>query len=191
MLNTIVLSVSCVAAALVIVKVIFDLWGWKNAVDTDRQLFQRFVDTTFHRFAQEMRGDIKKILHRLPSPTVSRDSPIQLTNLGQDVSNWLDAKSWARTYAEQISAQGTNIGGTAYDIQEYAFDHVTGPDLKLDSGMEKEVKESAFKTGISRDQVLEVLAVELRDRHLLDAGIDRSGLPDGEQTSRNQRTPGE
>ena len=59
---------------------------WKGKVDNDR--------TSFKEFMSEVRADIKLILTRLPPTTTTSASPIRLTDLGEHISNSIDAKGY-------------------------------------------------------------------------------------------------
>ena len=57
---------------------IFAFGQWKGRVDSDRVLFKGLM--------AEVRNDIKEILRRLPSPTVTANGPLRLAGLGKSIS---------------------------------------------------------------------------------------------------------
>ena len=111
-------------------------------------------------FMEEIRNDIKKIFERLPSSTTGGHSPIQLTDLGKKVSEEIQASIWAEQSAPTLAAQ--NRGKGHYDIQEFCLKYVQGKSALSDE-MDRRVKSSAYNNGIDKEQVLRVLAVELRN----------------------------
>lgn len=76
-----------VSAVVAIIAGTLKVGAWKGKVDADRQSFKEFMD--------EIRADIKKIFDRLPPATSTSASPLQLTDLGKDVSEFIEAKAWA------------------------------------------------------------------------------------------------
>lgn len=127
---------------------------WQGEVDSDRKRFSKFIE--------EIRKDIKDILGRIPpSPTTSA-SPIQLTELGERISNNIDAESWAEKVASEMISQTKDMD--SFKIQEVAFDHAKTfePNEKLLQNM----RDSAFQEGIKLEGVRDVLGVVLRDRLL-------------------------
>lgn len=116
---------------------------------------------TVHAFMDEIRKDIKDILGRLgPPATTATDSPTTLTDLGRSISQLLGASEWAKHHAAKLAGQAS--GMPAYDIQQMASRYVKEK-YAPDDEMEAKIKQSAYENGIKREQVLDVLAVELRD----------------------------
>ena len=111
-------------------------------------------------FMTEIRSDVKRILGRLPAQTTASASPIRLTDLGETVSVELSAKDWAEPRVDRVLE---NHGSkSAYEIQEYCFQYVKQNNV-LDDEMREKVLASAFEHGLTRDQVVKVLGIELRD----------------------------
>ena len=65
------------------------------------------------------------------------------------------------------------VDAPAYDIQELAFKYVE--DFTPDGAMESRIKQCAYENGLKRKQVLDVLAIELRDRLLRLRQMDPPG----------------
>lgn len=119
--------------------------------------------STVSAFMAEIRKDIKDILGKLGPSTTKTASPIQLTDLGQSVSEALGASAWAANRAEKLADQ---VGDApAYDIQVLAFEYVEKEftDKTTDKAMDAKIKQCAYENGLKRSQVLDV---ELRDRLL-------------------------
>ena len=128
---------------------------WAGSVRTDVN--------TLKVFMEEIRNDIKKIFERLPSSTTGGQSPINLTDLGKEISQELNAAQWAKSVAiSLIHRERQELENSShYEIQKYCFDLVE--ERAGLTPMGKEVEKSAYKRGLKKQQVLDVLAVELRD----------------------------
>ena len=147
--------VAALSALSLVVGGAFAFGTWKGKVDSDRASFKEFMN--------EVRDDIKEILGRLPSPTVTDASPLQLTDCGKSISERLGAADLAQGLAPLLQAQVE--GKTPYEIQETCFDYVRH-EYEPPEDVETRVKTCAYDHGIKRGQVLDVLAVELRDKLL-------------------------
>ena len=71
----------------------------------------------------------------------------------------MKGQTWAKQTAKQLV--GTVQGKSPYEIQSQCFDFVE--EAELGQSMRKAVLDCAYENGISEDQVLDVLAIELRD----------------------------
>ena len=134
---------------------IFAFGQWKGKVDSDRASFKGLM--------AEIRNDIKEILRRLPSHTLAGGSPLRLTDLGKSISERLDAPTLAQDLVPLL--QERIEGKTPYEIQEMCFDYIRhqyNPPDEVDTL----IKTCAYDNGIDRGQVVDVLAVELRDKLL-------------------------
>ena len=118
----------------------------------------------------KIREDINQIFRAFPPDTVKRTSPIQLTDLGKKVSEETQASPWAKQTAPALTAQNRNKGH--YDIQEFCLDYVKKESV-LSNEMDRRVKSSAYKNGIDKEQVLRVLAVELRNAIFEQLNMDK------------------
>lgn len=134
---------------------IFAFGLWKGKVDSDRASFKEFM--------KEVRNDIKEILRRLPSRTLAGGSPLRLTDLGKSISERLGTPVLAQGLAPLL--QERIEGKTPYEIQEMCFDYIRH-EYKPPDEVEALIKTCAYDNGIDRGQVVDVLAVELRDRLL-------------------------
>lgn len=170
-LTSLIKTIVIAAAAVGIIMTILRVGEWKGNVNADRKNFNKFMD--------EVRGDIKEILQRLsPASTpsaIGKKSPLQLTDLGKEISDELKALEWAKeikplVLSEIDKAHGLE-GAQPYEIQEYCFDFTTKIFIFPDD-MDKKVQDSAYKRGLTKRQVLEVLAVELRDELLRELKLD-------------------
>lgn len=106
--------------------------------------------------------DIKGIFKQMPAVSTT-GSPLQLTDLGKDISEMLGAKEWARKIAMKLKPE--TKGKQPYEIQELCFTYVK---KRFDPTKEQQQKisECAYEKGLPEKMVLEVLAIELRDQLL-------------------------
>ncbi len=137
---------------------------WKGEVDNDR--------ANFNDFMKEVRSDIKQLLTRLPEKPLSSSSPIRLTELGERISQSIDAKSWAEETAKKLKSDTEH--SDPFEIQQKSFDEAKN--FEPDEILLKKMRNSAFQEGIDIDDVKDVLGVELRDRLLSLHGIAKDSL---------------
>ena len=92
---------------------------WRADVDTDRRDFKSFMNEIRDELGR-IHSRIDDIFGRLGGPaTLRTESPIQLTDLGQSISEKIGASDWAAKHAEKLSDRVADF--PAYDIQELAF----------------------------------------------------------------------
>ena len=125
---------------------------WYSSVNQDRIYFREFM--------AEIRSDIKNILSRLPPKVISGASPMELTDMGRDVSLRLNASALAKDMAAILTERASRK--SPFEIQEISFSYIHN-EYVPSSDMDESIKACAFDNGISRKDVLDVLAVELRD----------------------------
>ncbi len=143
---------SIAVAVIALGTVLFVTGRWVGSVNEHRNIVK---DTL-----AEIREDVKNILKRIPPSTVASESPLRLTDFGQDISEQLDAKTWARRTAAQLRNEVE--GKQDFEVQEFCFDYV-GTQFKPDDEQGRKVGKIAYEHGIDREQVLKVLTIELRD----------------------------
>ena len=119
--------------------------------------------STVHAFMVEIREDIKRILGRLPSATVVGQSPLKLTELGQSISETLNASQWAEESARMLAVR--TKGKSPFDIQDFCMRYVHY-EFHPPSDLGAKIKMCAYENGIDSKQVFDVLAIELRDKLL-------------------------
>ncbi len=137
---------------------------WQGEVNSDRIQFGKFIE--------EIRRDIKDILSRLqPSPTASA-SPIQLTVIGERISENINARSWAEKIANEMVDETKELD--SLEIQNMSFEKAQ--EFTPDEDMHKKMRDSAFQEGIDLDGIRKVLGVELRDRLLALHGKGKDSL---------------
>lgn len=107
-----------------------------------------------------------KILGRLPNPSVQGGSPLRLTEFGEEISQRLDARSWAAETASDLLPE--TLGMQAFQVDEFCETYVRE---RLDEEWSTKVGQCAYELGTPRDTILAALRVVLRDELL-------SRLPD-------------
>lgn len=145
--------------------------------------FRKEMREEFHGYLEEIRKDvrenrettrkigedvevIKATLARFPSAAVSDSSPLHLTDIGESISDALQAREWAERTAAGL---GERVKGKRpYEVQDISFEYVKN-EFKPTDEQEVEIRTCAYEKGVKRDIVLDVLAVELRDALLKDA----------------------
>ena len=119
----------------------------------------------------EIREDIKKILRELPQHVIAGTSPLRLTDLGEEVSNCVGASAWTEQLAPGLVESVK--GKSAYEVQEFCIDYMHA--CELSRAQDQSFKKCAYEHGIKLNQVLDVCAVELRDKLLYLLGPEDTG----------------
>ncbi len=116
--------------------------------------------STVAEFMKEIRADIKRIFRRLPSKTLAQESPIRLTPLGEEIAKALDAPTWAERQAGSL--RGRVAGKAPYRVQDVAFEFARY-EYRPDEQFEIKLEAVAYTNGVTKEEVLDVLAIALRD----------------------------
>lgn len=132
-------------------SIVIGIGIWVGSVTTNQKNFREFMI--------EVRDDIKKILLKVSGEATS-SSPIRLTELGEAMSKTFRGKDWATEKANVLSDRVKDK--EAYEIQEFCQNYVRN-ELKPDEELDARIGRCAYEHGVTREQVLNVLAVELRD----------------------------
>ena len=163
------------------IGVVWALGGWKGRVEERLNPLSGFGEwkgtvnaqlEALTKLLAEVRADVRGLVRELPKDTVGTSSPTRLKDLGKEVAAELQAEEWARTRAGTLG--GDVAGMQAYEVDTFAFDYVYGELRERDAGMSTRASKCAYERGISRDNVLAVLQVVLRD-----ALIDSLGSKEG------------
>ena len=135
---------------------------WRGSVDARLESLEKAV------------GEIADFLKSLFPTPLSIKSPINLNELGKEISDGLGAAKWAKSLALSLTRQENpelkNL--SHYGIQKYCFDIVEERADRTEIG--KKVEEWAYKKGLKKRQVLDVLAVELRDAIFDELKMDKN-----------------
>ena len=111
----------------------------------------------------EIRDDIKKILAAMPKNVLVANSPARLSDLGKEVSESIGAAAWAEQMASEF-VDGMK-DESAYEVQEFCMNYMRN-EYAPTADEDQSFKECADEHGIKLEQVLDVCALELRDRLL-------------------------
>ena len=144
--------VGAITASLAAIGAVVAISRWTGRVDTRLDNLEKAVKT--------VTKDIKKIL-RIWQPEVAGASPLQLTDLGENMAKFMKAQDWAAGLASDLLPQVINK--QEFEIDQFARDHV---ESKLDATMERQVAACAYEFGRKASGVRNVLRVVLRDELL-------------------------
>ena len=139
---------------------------FKETADADRETFQKAITEDRKRFRtilDEIRGDIKKIFHRLGQAETTFQSPLRLTDYGRELLAGIGGEPWAARLATTLRRKVE--GMEAYEIHEFCFEYVAN-DLDPSDDEQVAMRRTAYEKGAEMEQIQRVLAIELRDRLL-------------------------
>ena len=149
-----------VTATIAVIGLLWVIARRTQRVDTDR--------TDFKEFMVEIREKIEQIFQRLEMLSgrkgIGPASPLALNELGKKVSNSLNFSAWVVQLADDHYERTEEM--SPYEIQEFCFAHVRR--IELPDDKKREIQDCAFENGMSVQAVLDVLAIELRDKLLGD-----------------------
>lgn len=104
-----------IPAVIAVVSLLVTIGIWIGRVNSDRENFKEFM--------KEIRDDIGEIFRRLPPSPVDSRSPLQLNELGDQIADHMDAKTWAGSLSEKILEQIE--GMEDFEIDEYSRNYVS------------------------------------------------------------------
>lgn len=136
-------------------------WYWRRQVDSDRAAFNKFMTEIGAKI-----DNIQENVHELLGVArgVSKPgNPRTLTELGSKVDNFLESKGIFQDIEPILSNR--IHGMLPYQIHDACFEYIAG-ELELSPEMEAVIRSCAYENGVKREDVLEVMAIELRDRLL-------------------------
>ena len=148
-----------------LVGLVFAIGRWVGEVNSDRKSFKEFM-AEMRQDMRDIHRDIKHILTalgRLGPSVVGGSSPLRLTELGKRVSEAIEAPALVAELAQGLLSQAE--GKRPHVIARLADDYVHDtfePTAEQLDGFDA----VAYEEGISRFEVFQVIALELRD-HLL------------------------
>ncbi len=146
--------------------IIWKLIGWYNNVNSDREYFHKTLDKLTEKIDR-----IYERLLTLTSKTIGTGSPLTLTELGKEVAEDINAKEISDAVFNRVVKETEDY--SAYDIQNKCFDFVR-KHWEVPSNIDHQIKESAFKRGITKQDVLDVIAIVLRDQILTSQGKNQT-----------------
>jgi len=164
-LETIITIVVVLSAAFGIITLILRIGEWKGNVNSDRENFKSFIEKVEKRLE-----DIADKISRLSSKTLENNSPVSLTELGKSISQEINASNWAEGIA--LKFVDDLQGSRAYEIEKFSFSCLRGNKAVLSEAMNEKIEICAYEHGLPKTEILDVLAVELRDELLKLLKID-------------------
>ena len=131
---------------------------WEGSVETRLNKLEEAV--------KDIKKNIKDILDVLVkrgSPVAGGKSPLTLTSLGKEIAEEVSAREWAQNLAGALIKEVVEvIGKHSYEIEEFCFQYMREEPL-LSEEINQKIKKAAYEKGITKRDVLDVLALELRD----------------------------
>ena len=131
---------------------------WEGSVETRLNKLEEAV--------KDIKKNIKEILDlfvKRGSPVAGSESPLTLTSLGKEIAKEISAREWAQNLAGTLIKEIVEvIGKHSYEIEEFCFQYMREKPM-LSEEMNQKVKKTAYEKGITQRDVLDVLALELRD----------------------------
>ena len=141
---------------------------WRGSVDTDRTNFKEFMQEIREKLEQIQEQIAQIFDHLAANNLIAPGSPLTLTGLGKKISTQLRAKEWAKKHAARVDTTGMN----AYKIQEFCFAYVKDEDRQPFSDDEQAtIQDVAAEHGQKTEHVVDVFAIELRDKLLATADL--------------------
>ena len=145
-----------------LVTIIVKISRWTAKVDGRLTDFEKKIEdlsSVVKDGLAEVRKDIKDLFHNQRT-AVQSNSPVELTEFGEEISATVPAKAWVAIHAPGLV---TKVSGkeefeicVAYNQQR----------MESDAEYHRMVRFGAYQHGTETDQVKKVLEVELRDKVL-------------------------
>ena len=133
---------------------------WMGSVDADM--------STFKEFMKEIQQKIDQIFLRLPPLVATKQSPLQLTDLGKEISDKLNALGLVSKFVDAVKDEVK--GKEPYDIQEFSLTYVQDDTHYLDKER-KLIRRVAYEKGVTEEEFRSVIGLELRDKLLEIEGL--------------------
>ncbi len=157
---------SAVTVITIISTLIYKILAWKIRTDNDNDNdIDHLKDSTdsdrklIHDIAKEIREDIKKILVLVnPNTSIASNSPYQLTEFGEKISDQIGAVEWANNLAPSLLSEIQ--GMEPFEIDEFCKSYV--PD-RLTEHWSRLISICSYEMGTEKSNVEVVLEVVLRD----------------------------
>lgn len=132
---------------------------WIQRKDSLESNFNQFVEK-MDAYMDEIRKDFREIINKLGSNTVAGKSPRKLNELGESISQVLDANTWATRTASEVFSRVE--GKHPYEIQKFCEDFLRREFNPSEDFLQK-MMDCAYNNAISIEEVQDVLVIELRD----------------------------
>ena len=140
---------------------VFYIGRWVGKVNSDSKSFNGFMEEVKDDI-KVIRENITEIFNRLSPLEATGSSPLTLTELGENISEYVDAKKIANQLIEEFDVEKLE-GDSFYTVQEYCKDYILNK-FKPSPEQDRKILDCAYEHGVRRNQVENVIAIELRDR---------------------------
>ncbi len=151
-----------VTASLAVIVAVVKVMRWTAAVDLRLEQFTAFTRDVRDDI-KELRNDVKQIFLRLPPVPLAGGSPLQLTDFGERMADFIEAKRWASEVAPSLRIEVA--GKRPFEVDEFSRSYVQ---TNLNDDLKDGVAACAYEFGVERGDVLKVLQVVLRNELLRD-----------------------
>lgn len=155
---TYILILGAVTAIGTLMRYTFKAGEWKRGVDEDISSFEEFSERV-EASLSKIERDIKDLSERIPVPIIKGSSPLSLTEFGKEVSSEINAKDWAKSKSQTLWRELD--GKEPYEIHEFCETYVQS-EVNVED-IEGSIKRTIYEHGLKRDDVMSLLAIELRD----------------------------
>ena len=135
------------------------------------------VEALSSRIVKEI-SELRHIVLSSPGrPRVASSNPLRLTAIGKIISKEIAAPAWVDRVSDTLLDQVQ--GKDAYEVQNFCLEYVESADL--DSAAEQRaIHNAAGQPELGANDIRRVLAIELRDKLLREAGLE---APEGSHES--------
>ncbi len=141
---------------------------WIGSINTKQKDFKETIQEIKNDI-REINNNILKIFSRLGPGFIEGESPLRLTEQGQEVAKKLNATDWAEKTAEILKNEVADK--EAYNIQEFCFVYASRDENYADNEL-KSILEYAYSNGVPKENVQSVFGIELRDKLLKMKGLE-------------------
>ena len=153
-------SATIIGVGIAVAVAVFKSGRWVGQVETGLNSLTKTIDR-LDASLRELGADVKTLLRWQDSPTVGGKSPLSLTEIGKKVSDALNMPDMAERLAPSLKSRVE--GMLPYDIQEFCFVYIRD-EYQPGAEDEKRIKDCAYDNGLDRDDVMDALAIILRDK---------------------------
>ena len=175
-------SIDMLAVAVGCIGIIYAIAVWVANVNIDRKNFKEFMVEiknqmmNVHNQVTNVQNQMNVLVEKFDKvesrSLIESDSPLQLTELGQKISEEVGAEQWAENEFPALLEKAE--GKDPFEIQTMSFNHVGNSDLSEE--MLSKMRSSAFENGLELGGIRRVLGIVLRDYILKERGLLPSSL---------------
>ena len=134
------------------------------------------VNSSLSADIRQLRGSFLRGANPGASGVAADTSPLSLTKLGRDISEMVGAPEWAARTGAMLTPKMK--GRKAHQIHDFCFEYMEF-DFEPDPDQCEKIGECAYEKGVSKQAVWDVMAMELRDWLMRDAGLEPVSRSDG------------